>query len=95
MRSVEGEDARLQLGQRHAVIGAGEVLREEHLGAVDDRDDDEALGQPGRGLDRLREPEAEVGLHHEPVDDDLDRVLELLVELRHALVEEMLLRRRP
>ena len=36
------------------------------------------------------EPLAEVGLHHEPVDDDLDRVLELLVEL-DLLVEDALL----
>src|SRR6185369_13126999 len=38
------------------------------------------LRELGRSLDRLREPRAQVGLHHEPVDDDLDRVLELLVE---------------
>ncbi len=31
---------------------------------------------------------ADVGLHHEPVDDDVDRVLELLVELGDALLEQ-------
>ena len=50
-----------------------------------------ALGEPGRGLDRLRQPRAQVGLHHQPVDHDLDRVLELLVERRHALLEQVLL----
>ena len=43
-----------------------------------------------RRLDRLREPRAQILLHHEPVDDDLDRVLELLVE-RRRLVERVLL----
>src|SRR5207253_10810534 len=31
------------------------------------------------------------GAHDEPVDDDLDGVLELLVELGHALLEDVLL----
>ena len=58
--------------------------------AVDDVDDDQALGERGRGLDRLREPLAQIRLHHEPVDDDLDRVLELLVE-DDLLLEQPLL----
>jgi hypothetical protein len=83
---VEREDARLQLGQRDAVLGAGELLAEEQLALlVDQVDADEPLCQPGRGLDRLPEPRAQVGLHHEPVDHDLDRVLELLVELDRLL----------
>ena len=36
-------------------------------------------------------PRPQVGAHHEPVDDDLDRVLELLVESRDALLEDVLL----
>jgi hypothetical protein len=32
------------------------------------------------GLDRLRQSRAQIRLHREAVDDDLDRVLELLVE---------------
>ena len=43
-----------------------------------------------RGLDRLREPCAQVGLHRQPVDHDLDRVLELLVE-RDLVLEQLLL----
>ena len=73
------------------MVGAGEVLREEHLLArVDHVDRDEALGEPCRGLDRLREARPEVGLHHEAVDDDLDRVLELLVELDRLLEQPLL-----
>ena len=72
------------------MVGAGEVLRERQLLAVDDVDDDETLGERRRGLDRLRQPLAEVGLHHEPVDDHLDRVLELLVE-DDLLLEQPLL----
>ena len=80
VRRVEREDARLQLGQRDAVVRAGELLGEEHRLAVDDVDRDEPVRERCRRLDRLREARAEVRLHHEPVDHDLDRVLELLVE---------------
>ena len=58
--------------------------------AVDHVDHDEPLRERRRGLDRLREPLPEIRLHHEPVDDDLDRVLELLVE-RDLLLEQPLL----
>ena len=90
VRRVEGEDARLELRQRDAVLGAGEVLREEVVVAVDLVDRDQPFRQRGRGLDRLRQPLAEVRLHHEAVDDDLDRVLELLVE-DDLLLEQPLL----
>ena len=60
------------------------------LVAVDDVDADEPLGERRRRLDRLRQPLAQVGLQHEPVDDDLDRVLELLVE-DDLLLEQALL----
>ena len=53
-------------------------------------DHDEPAGERGRGLDGLRQPLAEVRLHHEPVDDDLDRVLELLVELDVVLEQPLL-----
>ena len=38
------------------------------------------LGAGDRGLDRVRQPLAQVRSHHEPVDHDGDVVLELLVE---------------
>ena len=87
---VEGEDARLELGQRDAVLGAGEVLGEQVALAVDHVDADEPVGERGGGLDRLGQALPEVGLEHEPVDDDLDRVLELLVE-DDLLLEQPLL----
>ena len=91
VRRVEREDARLELRQRDAVLGAREVLAEEHLlFGVEDVDRPRGRRRAGRGLDRLREPLAEVGLHHEPVDDDLDRVLVLLVE-DDLLLEQPLL----
>ena len=62
------------------MLGAGEVLGVEEALAVDDVDADEPLGERGRRLDRLGQALAEVVLEHEAVDDDLDRVLELLVE---------------
>src|SRR5207342_3194617 len=83
---VEREDARLELGQRDAVLGTREVLRVEEALAVDDIDADKPLGERRGRLDRLGEALSEVVLEHEPVDDDLDRVLELLVE--HDLVLE-------
>src|SRR3954453_1722620 len=92
VRRVEGEDPRLELRQRDAVVGAGEVLGEDELlAALDQVDCHEPVGEPGRRLDRLREPQPQVGAHHEPVDDHLDIVLELLVELGHALFEDVLL----
>ena len=45
VRRVEGEDARLELGERDAVVGAGEVLREGERLAVEHVDDDEPLGE--------------------------------------------------
>ena len=58
--------------------------------AVDDVDADEPLGERRGGLDGLGQALPEVGLEHEPVDDDLDRVLELLVE-DDLLLEQSLL----
>ena len=70
------------------MLGAGELLGERQLLAVLDVDHDEPVREGDRGLDRLRQPGAQVRLHDQPVDDDLDRVLELLVEddlvLEHA-----------
>ncbi len=81
---VEGEDPRLQLGDRGAAVEAGELLGEEHrlalLGALDDLDFDQPGGEAGGGLDRLREPAPQVRFHHQPVDHDRDVVFVLLVE---------------
>ena len=90
VRRVEAEDARLELRQADAVLGAGEVLAEGELVAVEHVDDDQAVGKRGCGLDRLRQALPQVLFHHQAVDDDLDRVLELLVE-RRRLFEQVLL----
>ena len=60
------------------------------LARVDNIDGDEPVRELQCCLDRIEEPVPKVGLHRQAVDDDLDRVLELLVEL-DLLVEETLL----
>ncbi len=81
VRRVEREDPRLELGQPDAVERAREPLREGQRLAVDHVDHDEPVGERERRLDRVGQPVADVLLEDEPVDHDLDRVLELLVEL--------------
>ena len=90
VRRVEREDPRLELREPDAVLRAGEVLGVRRRLAVHDVDHDQALGELRGGLDRLGQARAQVGLHHEPVDHDLDRVLELLVE-DDLLLEQALL----
>jgi hypothetical protein len=85
VRRVEREDAGRELGQRDTVVGAGELLGVGHGCAVDDRDLDQALGQPQRRLDGVSEARPQPRLHHEPVDDDRDRVPDLLVEIDRLL----------
>src|SRR5262249_1457682 len=88
VRRVEREDAGLELRQRDAVVRTRELLAEEHRVAVDDVDRDETVCELRGRLDGLREPGAEVRLHHAAGPDSLDGVLELLVErdlgLEHA-----------
>ena len=67
-------------GSETPCSGQANFSREEHRLSVDDVDRDEPVGERRRGLDRLGQPLAQVGLQHEPVDDHLDLVLELLVE---------------
>ena len=89
---VERERPRLDLvhGER-VVVGAGHPLREPALPNgvrvvrvhVDEVDEHDAAGEPERGLDRVGQPSLGAGvaaLGHQPVDDDLDRVLELLLQ---------------
>jgi hypothetical protein len=90
VRRVEAEHARRHLGQRHPVLGAGELLGVEPPLPVDDRDLDEAVGQLDRRLDRVGQALAKVVLHHEAIDHDRDVVLVLLVECRRILDQERL-----
>ena len=81
VRRVEREHARLELRHRGAAVKAHEALRVgRDLLVRDVLDVDDALRARHRGLDRVGEPLAQVGPHHEPVDDDRDVVLVLLVE---------------
>jgi hypothetical protein len=87
-RGVEREGARLELLEREVVVQAGKVLGEGALARrvvgrqVDEVEDDEAAGESQRRLDRVGESALGGGLDGQPVDDDLDRVLLLLVEHR-------------
>ena len=82
VRRVEREDPRLELGDRGAVLRACELLGEgEHAVLVDQLDVDQPVGQRHRGLDRVGQALADVLAHHEPVDDERDVVLVLLVEV--------------
>ena len=85
VRRVEREESRRELLEREPAIHARERFRERELArrrALALRDDrDDTAREPQRRLDRIGQALADVGLHHEPVDDDLDRVLLLLVEV--------------
>ena len=77
LAALAGGRAREHLGARRLVAvghgGGALALDELHL--------DQPLAQLRGGLDRLGEALAQPLLHHQPVDDDRDVVLELLVEL--------------
>ena len=85
-RVVEGEQPGLDLVDREAGHRAGELGREDRpfavVGILRHRD---PLGQRERGLQRIGDPVAGVGPDHQPVHDDLDVVLEVLVERRHGV----------
>ena len=98
-RVVEGEQARLDLRNGEAGHRAGEFLREDQaLGglvallvgfrafdraAVRHLGNRQPVGELQRLLERIREPRADVGPHHDAVDHHVDVVGELLVERRH------------
>ena len=84
---VERERTRLELlGVDRVLVGACHPLGEAHAREpdpwrqIDEVEDDEAAGQAERGLDRVREPLLGGALDRQPVDDDLDGVLLLLVQ---------------
>ena len=81
VRRVEREVPRLQLFERQAVEQAREVLRVcVDRAAVDELDRDHPIGKAERRLDGVGETPLDPVLHHEPVDDDVDRVLVIAVK---------------
>ena len=93
-RGVERERAGLQLVDGEGVVvGAGELLGEAPqavlvvVGQVDEVGEHEAVGEAERGLDGLGEPLLHGRLDLEAVDDDGDRVLLLLGQLRGLVGE--------
>ena len=84
---VEREQPGLDLGDRKARNRAGEFRRKDRLLAgIGVLGDGDAVGEIERRLERIGEPVAEIGRHHDAVDDDRDVVLQFLVE-RPDLVE--------
>ena len=89
---VEGERPRLDLVEGERVVVGARALFGESASPirvvsvqVDAVDDDEAIGEPQRGLNRVGEALTHALAHHEAVDDDLNRVLEFLLQLRRIL----------
>ena len=83
---VEGEGPRLDLVERQRVVVGARTLLGEAAAAlgivgvqVNTVDDDEAIRQAQGGLDGVGEALAHALANDETVDDDLDRVLELLL----------------
>jgi len=86
---VEGEQARLDLGNGEARDRAGEVFGERDafwltLGRRRLENGD-AVGKVERGAETVGEPRLQSFPHHDPVDDDVDVVAELLVEHRRVV----------
>ncbi len=86
---VEGEGTGFEVIHGKGVpVGAGHPLREPALPvrvvrrAVDEVQHHEPVGQAQGGLHRVGEPLLRGGLHRQPVDDDLDVVLLLLLQRR-------------
>ena len=80
---VEGEDPRLQLGDRGAAVEAGELLGEEQrLGSSPSTisTSTRPAARPAAASTDSERRRRRSGLHHQPVDDDRDVVFVLLVE---------------
>ena len=84
LRAVEAEELRAGRVEAQPAGRAGVVRREQEVGLPLGRDDDRPLAELQRLLDRLGQPPALRGPQRrhrlEPVDDDLDVVLDLPVE---------------
>ena len=78
---VEGEQARLELGQRVVADRAGVARREQVLAArIELEHHGAAVGVPERRFEGFRQALLRVGAHFEAVDDHVQRVLDVLGE---------------
>lgn len=85
-RVVEREQSRLEFLQRVRAHRARELRAEQvFLVRVHLERDRAAVGQAQRGLERLGEALLHVRAHFQAVDDDVDRVLLVLLELRQRI----------
>ena len=91
MRIVEGEQPRLDLGNRETGNRAGEFRRHQKLARlavlvflVGEFGDDQTVGKIQRGFDGVGQAVADVLLHRDAVDHHFDVVLQLLVERRRG-----------
>ena len=85
-RRVEGELARLELGQRDAARRDSRSARRRAASRRSScaHDLDDAVGELERRLERIGEAAAIFGANDQPVDDDRDAVVLLLVQLRRV-----------
>ena len=77
---VEREHARGHLGQRDAALDARELVGEDLRLRPLDVDHQHALGEAQGGFDGIGKPAADIVLHDQAIDHDLDVVLLILVE---------------
>ena len=82
MRAVEGEDPRRNLGITHSALDTRQLVTiDVHFARLREHPD-QSPSQLHRCFDGIRDPSHQriAWLHHQPIDDDLDVVLFLLVE---------------
>ena len=82
MRAVERKDARRDFRITDAAADAGELLAIERHIAVVRQHPDQPTGEFQRGLHRIGQPSGQrlARFHHQPIDDDFDRVFLLFIE---------------
>jgi hypothetical protein len=87
-RVVEGEQAWLQFAQAVTTHRTGKAGGKQPLGLlrlVQERHPRHALGQSQRGLERFRQPQAEIGADLKTVHHDFNGVLAAQIQRRRAV----------
>ncbi len=78
---VEREHHRLELTDAYVMLGAGVILRKEHLLAADNVHESKSIGELEHGLETVRHAGFDAILDDDTVNDYLDVVLFVFVEL--------------